>query len=334
MDPEELHQGQVDGQAEGPVPAVQPGEVGAAGVEAGLPAGRLGQLLELLAAGQLQQAAFLQEHQAGREEPARPRLKVPEFDGTGDVELFLQQFGEVAEVSDLEPKIQVLKLKEALSGKARDCAQPGTLAGVIEALRMRYGLTVRQARAGLDGLYQDARTSLSDHAREVDRLFRGAFPTLPAEDRDSLAIDKFVASVNNYALRNHLLARQPASLDAAVRAGMEFAQVNGRRPGEGARIAAATADENDEQVTAIGDGSARLESLLTDLTRLVGSLLARETPAAAIGRGRTRTSGRPAGNAGDTSGVPKICWHCSKEGHFRRDCPDRDQGLPGNANGP
>ena len=171
-----------------------------------LPEDRLGRLLELLAMGQAQQTEILRQQAAGAGVPEQPRLKVPEFDGTGDVELFLQQFHDVADASRWEPMVRLLKLKEALTGKARDCVQPATFAGVTDALRTRFGLTVRQARAGLEGLYRDPRTNLSDHALEVDRLIRGAFPTLRDADRNSMAVDKFVASVNHVTLRNYLLA--------------------------------------------------------------------------------------------------------------------------------
>ena len=102
------------------------------------------------------------------------------------------------------------------------------------------------------------------------------------------------------------------SLDAAVQAGVEFLQVNARRPGsEGARVAVATeVTEETDRVEAVDGGQSRLEGLLADLTRLVGSLLARQTTVP------------PRRAAAKVDSQAKLCWSCNQAGHLRRNCPN------------
>lgn len=46
------------------------------------------------------------------------KLKVPEFDCSRDVEMFITQFQEVAELQELGGRVTVLKAQEGLKGKA------------------------------------------------------------------------------------------------------------------------------------------------------------------------------------------------------------------------
>ena len=104
--------------------------------------------------------------------PARTQkeFKLPRFDGKSDVELFLQQFEEISEANEWNPAASRLHLKEALVDGARDCSRPVTTEGVVIALRARYGLTTREARAKLATLRKDHGATLQEHRVDVERL--------------------------------------------------------------------------------------------------------------------------------------------------------------------
>ena len=153
------------------------------------------------------------------------QFPAPTFDGVGDVELFLQQFQEVAAANGWTEPATLLHLKGALKGEAYQCSRPQTLAGVFQALRSRYTMTPREARATLSRLRRDQHTPLQQHATEVERLVALAHPELPAQYRLGMTVDLFCSSLGHPALQRHLLAVDLPTLDAAVQAGSAYLQV-------------------------------------------------------------------------------------------------------------
>jgi hypothetical protein len=93
---------------------------------------------------------------------ARPRqpFKTPEFNGKTDVEFFIIQFAEVAEANDWRPAASLLHLRETLKEGSKDCGRANSVLGVFAALRARYGLSPREARAKLSALRKDVRGTL------------------------------------------------------------------------------------------------------------------------------------------------------------------------------
>ena len=75
--------------------------------------------------------------QPGPAPPARPHFKSPQFDGTGDLEYFIQQFDLVAEANDWDGPAAFLHLRNGLKDKAQDCGKPNTRRGIYAALRAR-----------------------------------------------------------------------------------------------------------------------------------------------------------------------------------------------------
>ena len=92
--------------------------------------------------------------------------RVIKFDGQ-DVEYFVQQFMEIADANGWAPIATCLHLQEALTDGARECGRAGTIPGILAALRARYGLSAREARAQLASLKRDGQTSLQEHAAQV-----------------------------------------------------------------------------------------------------------------------------------------------------------------------
>ena len=64
----------------------------------------------------------------------------------------------------------LLHLRDALREGAQDCGRAETIPAIFTALRSRYGLTPREARARISALRRDSQTSLQEHATEVKTL--------------------------------------------------------------------------------------------------------------------------------------------------------------------
>ena len=111
-------------------------------------------------------------------------------------------------------------MRASLKENAKSCGRAATLNGVIENLRARYGLTPREARARLVTLKRSHKTSLQEHAAEVDKLVGVAYGEVPEPMRTNLAIEAFSNTLGNAYLQRHLLAVPSQTLEEVVRAGI------------------------------------------------------------------------------------------------------------------
>ncbi len=156
---------------------------------------------------------------------SRDRFKTPTFDGKGDVVFFIRQFGDVAEANGWEPAAALIHLRAALTESATTSGQAETVEEIFNSLRARYGMTAREAKAKLATLRRDNRTSLQEHADEIKRLMNVAYADFPHPHKEDMSVDLFHTTLGNAYLQRHLLAVQATSLEAAVRAGNEYFQI-------------------------------------------------------------------------------------------------------------
>jgi len=65
----------------------------------------------------------------------------------------------------------------------------------------------------LQGLRRNPKTTLREHATVVERLAQVAYGDLPANGRQSLALDAFLQSINNLGLKQHLLVAEVETME-------------------------------------------------------------------------------------------------------------------------
>jgi len=82
----------------------------------------------------------------------RDNFRLQKFDGSGDVELYLQHFQEINEANGWTDAGALLHLKCGLEGAATDCGRGSTLELVCQALQSRFGMSTRCAREKLHQL--------------------------------------------------------------------------------------------------------------------------------------------------------------------------------------
>ena len=164
------------------------------------------------------------------QQPAPPQhevFKAPEYHGVGSVEIFIRQFLDVSEAKGWEERATVLHLRRALKEEARDCAGTcNTVAEIFTALRARFGISPREARVRINSARKENSVPLQTHANTMRELVGIAYPDMPGQVHEQMALDQFVNTLNHPRLQEHLLAIRPESLAEAVTAANEFLQVS------------------------------------------------------------------------------------------------------------
>ena len=245
---------------------------------------------------------------------ARPRVKVvpPTFDGTGDVELFIRHFTDVATASEWQDGIALLQLRNSLRDKAVDCGRAADLPAVMEALRMRFGTSASEAQALLANVRRDNRTSLQEYASHVNRLVNLANPELPEEFRRTMTLRTFKSTLGHVGLQRHLLVANVQTLEEAVRVGSEYLQIGSQATlRQESRVAACDMDDQEDiQVkTVAADTQRQMLDALSKLTQRLDQM-------------EKNLEGRRL----------LTCFECGQQGHFRSKCPQKKK--QGNEQGP
>lgn len=269
------------------------------------------------------------------EEP-RVRMKVPTFDGKGDIELFIQQFEGVALAQQWDEGISVLKIREGLTGDAMVCGRANTYAEIVASLRLHFSMTATEAEAKLSAFKRNPNRPLAEYSAEVQRLVHIAYADADEPVRDRIAMEKFKLGLNHPGLQGHLLAVRPDTLDELVQASNEYLRVtktNGPLPPS--RVREVNDDEEPDaevaEVASPANGESKVLKAIEALTAQIGVLVKCTQQSKATG-----PTGQP--KSGDRrprqTSRPTECWGCKGEGHLRRDCPTNPWQPAGNAASP
>ena len=107
------------------------------------------------------------------------------------MEDFIQQFQEVAIANDWSGMATLLHIHTNLKDDVCRCGSHATLEEVLEALRSKYGLTIRKAVSRLSRLKRETKLSLTQHATEVKKLVDAANADLTRIHRHEITLDLF-----------------------------------------------------------------------------------------------------------------------------------------------
>ena len=132
--------------------------------------------------------------------------------------------------------MRVLQLRECLKGSARDLGRGETCGAIFAALRLRYGITPKEARRQLLGLRKNSQITLQEHSSQVERLADVAHRDLPEEAKLQMTLEAFTSTLAHLGLQRHLLLAETPTLEAAVRAGNEYLQLCVHQPARTATI--------------------------------------------------------------------------------------------------
>ena len=135
----------------------------------------------------------------------KPRVRPSLYDGKGSWEDYLAQFELVAEINDWNNSEKAIHLAVSVGDKARttlgdlSTAERKDYKALTSALSSRFGTENRSEmfRATLKTRIRKKDEPLPELAQSIKRLVRLAFPSAPANIRDTMAQDHFIDALRD-----------------------------------------------------------------------------------------------------------------------------------------
>ena len=106
----------------------------------------------------------------------RSTFKAPKYCGDTDIDLFIDQFSDVARANQWSKAESKLNFRISLERPAHDCGRGDSTSDIMDNLRARYGLTARQARDKLASIKKTTKQSVYELGLEITRLVNIAYP--------------------------------------------------------------------------------------------------------------------------------------------------------------
>lgn len=267
------------------------------------------------------------------QQPQSPKpFKAPSYSGTGDIDLFISQFQEVAEANRWSEPEAKLHLKLNLSGPATSCVDGTTTEEIFSNLQSRFGLTIRQAKEKLRSIRRSGSQDLHELGTEILRLTKLAYPNLSHIDQTDMALDAFTRSLDNVNLQRHFLATQPATLRQAIQSAEEFFQLG--RDHKPPRIN--SIQEEATTPTTPPDLLHECNAQLKQIIELLTKQLNPQPPTFPPFRPPSQNPQQNQPQPRPANRPPLACYECQGP-HLRRNCPQvqpRSQQPAGNSQGP
>jgi hypothetical protein len=198
-------------------------------------------------------------------------VKIPLYDGSTDVEDFINLFQQLAEMGGWNDRLKLLKLKTTLTGKAADCGRPGTCEGIYESLRARFGITPAEAKRQLLAMKSGRIEKFRELADTIRTLTDLAYPGMDNNITQILALDQFKRCVS-HDISVFMVSRPPADLDEAVRICGEYATATGGR--KKPVISALMAEDSIPEVNAVEGRQPETTVTQKDLDKMATQLKA------------------------------------------------------------
>ncbi|HSN23390.1 MAG TPA: retropepsin-like aspartic protease, partial [Methylomicrobium sp.] len=303
--------------------------------------------------------AELRNNQAGR---SRPRfgsvtsesrridqsIEMPRFDGTGDLELFIQRVNTKADYYNWTAGEKLFRLKNCIHGDAQyllvDLVSVTSTEQFIDVLKTRFGTSAHaeRYRAELGRLRRGTLTLEQLHLK-VRSLVCKAAPGQWTSLTEIYARDAFLMALDDMELRRRIMLTCPppetlvAAYDLALRASAMDTGTCEQRSGytlerrsqpERQRYArtvtekSLNADTDQSQLPAVqqlSEENRRLQQQLTELQSVLSVLQSKrpdisDPPFAAMEHSLPKRSA--------AQGLPRdVCRRCGQRGHWARECP-------------
>ena len=253
------------------------------------------------------------------------QFKPPQFQGEGDVELFITQFTDVARANQWEEPDNTLHLRSVLSGKALDCGRGRNMEEIFMELRRTFSLTERQARDRLHSYHKGPRQTWREVGKDLSSLVTKAYSRMSSKDQEEMVLEIFTKNLDR-AMQRHFLLRPPDDLQEAVQMVEEYLQIGGdHKP---TKLTAVETDQPEQSVTEskVAKEVPNLAMILSQTVATMKQLMEGQTATLAAIQGMAQPAKEK---------KPISCFACGGP-HLKKSCPRliNTPRLSGNESGP
>ena len=241
---------------------------------------------------------------------------------------WIDHFDSVADVNEWNADAKKKWIRARLTGRAATAfrrlpeADRATFDKIVAGLTKRFEPECRKELyiAEFQGRRKRRNEDWAAYADDLKTLVEKAYPALQAEAQELLALNNFLAQIENPQLAFGVRQKAPTTLDAAVAATLELetylhpkittapiVHVEELQCDEGDVIAASTYTRYEK-----GGAQELMSKLLERMEKIEAKL-------------STGEGSRPRGR-GSRSSRTITCYYCREEGHIARNCPAKNQG--------
>ena len=260
------------------------------------------------------------------------KIKPATYDGTVNWTDFKAHFDACAEINGWTDKEKGLYLAVSLRGQAQGVfgnlsSKSNDYKELSNALQERFAPPNQTElyRVQLKERKQKATESLSELGQDVWRLTNLAYPTAPADLRETLAKEKFIDALVSSDMRLRIKQARPTSLNTAIRHAVELEAFNKAErkhlEGQGfmraARQQAQIDPDRQDELAVLKNTMYKMQTTLDSLTGHRNTNDKSQSPQAFKQSNKQNDSSHDQ----QKTRYKRRCWICGSEEHFRRDCP-------------
>ncbi len=282
----------------------------------------------------------------------KPVVLPEPFSGATSWDDWSTHFGNVAAVNKWTSEEKLLWLQVRLTGRAQKAFQRlpvdnrATCALAIKAMKERFEPESRKTRyqAEFQARQRKPTEGWADFAEDLQTLAEKAYPSLPHEARERLAINAYLQQLTQPQVAFSVKQKRPDTLDDAVAATLEMESYALTPSRAGAVSTLQPEDDRGPATVAAVDPVGKLTRIVERLAEQMETLQveASRTRWPSAGTSRDRRPRGDQANKPEPGGRSRTqlpaeprafdgeCWRCHRRGHIARNCTETRPSQQGN----